>query len=79
MDQPDEGEGSLKSKENVQATITVAQKVTWCITPPPVGRQAACPLEGAQCRANLILLPDTTLVNISKSVYIFLILYSSGI
>lgn len=35
--------------------------------------------KGAQRRANLILLPDMTLLNISKNVYIFLILYSSGI
>lgn len=70
MHQADE----VKSEKTI-TTLLVHHSISW----RTADSVSSANVEGAQCRANLILLPDMTLVNISKIVYTFLILYSSGI
>lgn len=69
---------TFKPEKTIQAMITVAPKKSLCASLHLLDVSSAN-VEGAQCRANLILLPHITLVYISKNVYIFLTLYSSGI
>lgn len=70
-----ESEKTVEAANNCAESLLVHHFTSW----RTAGGVSSANVKGAQCRANLILLPDMTLVNISKNVYIFLILYSSGI